>query len=102
MSKWCKFSGRGIRYSTAAAAADDNNDHRGGTAPLTPSSAATSWETMTTTTAMTTTMTMTTTKIALHATIKLTVVAVLVPYLACRGLTVIDFTELVLRHLQIC
>ena len=41
------FSGRGIRYSAAAAAANDNNNNRGDTAPLTPSSAALSPETMT-------------------------------------------------------
>jgi hypothetical protein len=88
------FSGRGIRYSAAAAAADDNNNDIEGTAPLTPSSAATLRERMTATTAMTTMTTMTTTTmIASPETIKSTGAAVLVPHLAHRGFDVIVFAK---------
>ena len=75
------FSSLGIRYSAAAAAPDDNNDDRGGTAPLTLSSAATLREMTTTTTAMTAMTAMTTmttrTTIASPATIESTGAVVL-------------------------
>ena len=67
------------------AAVDDNTDDRGGTAPLTPSFAATSREMTTATMAMMTMTTMTTTTtIASPGTIQSTGAAVLVPHLA-RG-----------------
>ena len=100
------FSSRGIRYSAATTAPDDNNDDRGGTAPLTLSSAATSRETTSTTTAMTAMTTITTrTTIASPAMIESTGAAVLVPHLAPRGFEVIIFTKLscaVCKHADAC